>query len=151
MLNDPFGDYSNLESEMVYNYGRISGVATETAEIMHHKQTLSMRYKLSYMTFRMRKAWPVFDGLAAYFYLVLNVSILAFALYYQLALFWAVALTIYMISQFINSTNNFKYRQKGRQKFLDKLNEEDDANAMTRLLETEKQKLDNRKTVFFAK
>jgi len=40
-----------------------------------------MRYKLSYMTYKMKPAWVVFDGLAAYFYLVLYVIVLAFALY----------------------------------------------------------------------
>lgn len=41
-----------------------------------------MKYKLTYMTYKIRKAWPVFDILAAYSYIVLYVTILAFALYF---------------------------------------------------------------------
>lgn len=59
---------------------------------------MTMSYKLSYMIYRMKLAWPVFNVIAAYFYLVLYVIILAFALYYQLALFWAVSLTLCMVA-----------------------------------------------------
>ena len=83
-----------------------------------------MKYKMSYLVYRMRKLWPVLDTIAAYFYLVVFVTILAFALYFQLALFWACALTIYMASQFINSRQNHKYRQEGFQKFYQKLENE---------------------------
>ena len=69
-----------------------------------------MKYKLTYLTYKIRKAWPVFDILAAYSYIVLYVSMLAFALYYQLAVFWAVALSIYMIAQFINSSSHYNFR-----------------------------------------
>ena len=37
MRSDPTGEYSNLEPELIYNYGRISGVARDTNEILHHK------------------------------------------------------------------------------------------------------------------
>ena len=82
MRKDTSGAYCNLESELVYNYWRYSGIAKETLEILHHKQVMTMNYKLSYMTYRVQKAWPVFDMLAEYFYLVLYVLLLAFALYY---------------------------------------------------------------------
>ena len=72
-----------------------------------------MKYKMSYMVYKMRKAWPIFDVIAAYFYLVVFVSVLAFSLYFQIALFWALALTIYMISQFINQRHNQNYRHEG--------------------------------------
>ena len=110
MRLDPKGDYAKIEPEIIYNYGRTSGTAFDTNEILHHKQTMNMKYKLSYMVYRIRRAWKVLDILAAYFYLVLNVSILAFALYFQLALFWAICLTIYMFSQIINSNTHYKYR-----------------------------------------
>ena len=83
-----------------------------------------MKYKMSYLVYKMRKLWPILDTIAAYFYLVLFVTILAFALYFQLALFWAFSLTIYMVSQFINSRQNHKYRQEGFQKFYQKLENE---------------------------
>lgn len=82
MRNDPSGDYKNVEPVLVYNYGRLSGTATQTIEVLHHKQVMTMRYKLSYLTYKMKKAWPVLDIIAAYFYIVLNVVILAFAIYY---------------------------------------------------------------------
>lgn len=117
MMMDPTNDYRNLESEYVYNYGKISGLTTDKMEILHHKQTRHMKYKTSYTTYKLKKIWSLLDVMAAYFYIVLNVSILSFALYYQLAVFWAVALTIYMISQFINSNANYNYRQEGRHVF----------------------------------
>ena len=98
MRQDPQGDYAKIEPELVYNYGRVSGVCKDTVEILHHKQTMIMKYKLSYMIYRMRKVWPLFDTIAAYFYLVVFVSVLAFSLYFQIALFWAISLTIYMIA-----------------------------------------------------
>lgn len=76
----------------------MSGTAQIPIEILHHIQMRTMRYKLSYMTYRIKKAWPILDYVAAYFQLLLYVSILAFAIYYQLAAFWALALTIYMIA-----------------------------------------------------
>ena len=59
---------------------------------------MAMRYKLSYLTYKMKIAWPVLDIIAAYFYHILNITILVFAIYYQLAVFWALALTIYMLA-----------------------------------------------------
>lgn len=41
-----------------------------------------MRYKLSYLTYKMKRAWFVLDCIAAYFYVILYVTILSFALYY---------------------------------------------------------------------
>lgn len=91
---------------------------------MHYKQTLNMKYKMSYMVFKMQKWWYIFDTAAAYFYLLFYVSVLSFALYYQLALFWAIALTIYMFAQIINSRQNYKYRQSEKDKFNSKLQEQ---------------------------
>ena len=81
MRLDPTGDYLKVEPEHVYNYGRLSGVCKDTHEILHHKQTLNMKYKMSYLVYKMRKLWPIIDTIAAYFYLVVFVTILAFALY----------------------------------------------------------------------
>ena len=148
MSLDPNGGYSSLQGDYIYSYGRISGQAREQYEIMHHMQAKTMRYKLSFTTFKMRRLWSVFDFLAAYFYFVLYISVLSFALYYQLALFWAVALLIYMISWCLNSRAHHNYRQKGRQIFIDKLDEQENGQAMDRLLETENQIITNRRTVF---
>jgi hypothetical protein len=45
------------------------------------KQFLEMRYKLSYLFFRLKFLWPVFDFAASYFYLILSSVILCYALY----------------------------------------------------------------------
>ena len=37
MRNDPTGEYSKIEPELIYNYGQVSGVCRDTAEILHHK------------------------------------------------------------------------------------------------------------------
>lgn len=98
MMMDPTNDYQNLETEYIYNYGKIGGLTTDKMEILHHKQTRYMKYKTSYTPYQLQKIWPLLDVMAAYFHIVLNVTILCFALYYQLAIFWGIALTIYMIS-----------------------------------------------------
>ena len=110
MQMDPSGEYSDLKDEYIYSYGRISGLTREQFEIMHHKQTKTMRYKMSYTVYQMKPVWAVFDFLAAYFYFILYITVLSFALYYQLALFWATALLIYMISWCINSRSHHNYR-----------------------------------------
>ena len=82
--SDPSAAYyrESMEREHVYNYGSLSGVATDSAEILHHKQVLTMKHKMSFMTYRIKRMWPLFDTLAAYQSLVLYTVILAFALYY---------------------------------------------------------------------
>lgn len=37
MRNDPSGAYQDIEADLVYNYGRTSGVAKDPLEILHHK------------------------------------------------------------------------------------------------------------------
>ena len=57
-----------------------------------------------------------------------------------------------MVSQFINSSANYKYRQEGRNLFIayvDSQNEE--SKAIDRLLQTEKQIIKNRQTAFLEK
>ena len=103
------------------------------------------------MTYKMKPAWVVFDGLAAYFYLVLYVIVLAFALYYQLALFWAIGLTLCMVAQLISSKHNYNYRQKGCRTFVEKLEVSDANEALDRLLQTEQQVLATRRSVAMAK
>ena len=53
-----------------------------------------------------------------------------------------------MVAQFINSSSHYNYRQKGRIHFIEKLDEAESGTKMTRLLQTEQQVLDNRKTVY---
>ena len=82
MRSDPTSRYEQSESEFVFNYGNISGVTSDTMEILHHKQTMSMKYKISYLTYQLETAWPLLDAIAAYYFIIINVTILAFALYY---------------------------------------------------------------------
>lgn len=82
MRSDPTNRYEQSESEFVFNYGNISGVTSDTMEILHHKQTMSMKYKISYLTYQLEAAWPLLDAIAAYYFIIINVTILAFALYY---------------------------------------------------------------------
>ena len=82
MRSDPTSRYEQSESEFVFNYGNISGVTSDTMEILHHKQTMSMKYKISYLTYQLETARPLLDAIAAYYFIIINVTILAFALYY---------------------------------------------------------------------
>lgn len=56
-----------------------------------------MRYKISYLMFRLKKAWPVFEYLASFFHLILSTFLLAFALYNSLALIWGLYLVIFVL------------------------------------------------------
>ena len=37
MRSDPTGVYQDIEADLVYNYGKTSGVAKDPLEILHHK------------------------------------------------------------------------------------------------------------------
>lgn len=103
-------------------------MTAKSFEILHHKQVRNMKYKVSYFVYKMKAIWPVLDKIAAYFYFIVNITVLVFALYFQIAIFWAIALTIYMISQFFNWRTNFKYRQEERQCFYSDVEEKGNCN-----------------------
>jgi hypothetical protein len=55
-----------------------------------------MRYKLTYLLYRIKVAWPVFDSIALNFNIVLITFILACGLYHSIAVIWFIFLLIFM-------------------------------------------------------
>ena len=49
-----------------------------------------MKYKQAYLAYKLYFIWPVLDFLANYFNLILNSTIIAFALYSQISLFYGI-------------------------------------------------------------
>ena len=80
-------------------------------EYKHLKQFLDMRYKLSYLVFKIKLIWPVLDYVASYFHLLLSTVVLCYALYNSIALVWGILLIIFMIQSISTSNVHYKYRQ----------------------------------------
>lgn len=56
-----------------------------------------MQYKLSYLLWKAKMLWPVCNVISLYFNLIVALAILAFALYFQLALLWLLYIVIYLV------------------------------------------------------
>ncbi len=80
-------------------------------EYKHLKQFLDMRYKFSYLVFKIKLIWPVLDYMASYFHLLLSTVVLCYALYNSIALVWGILLIILMIQSISTSNVHYKYRQ----------------------------------------
>ena len=91
------------------------------AEYKHLKQFLDMRYKLSYLFFKIKWSWPVIDILASYFYLLLSTVVLCYALYNSIALVWGVLLLIFMIQTISTANVHYKYRQDQQKRFEEQI------------------------------
>jgi hypothetical protein len=66
-----------------------------------------MPYKLTYFIFKLRSNWWILDSLAACTFLALNMTVLCFAAYFQIALVWAIFLTFFSI-QVISMHNQYR-------------------------------------------
>lgn len=87
------------------------------AEYRHLKQWLEMRYKLSFLVFKIRPVWGIFDFLANYFYLILAIVVLCYALYHQIAVVWGIMLIWFMLQTLFSSKQYYKFRQKQHELF----------------------------------
>jgi len=76
-----------------------------------------MKYKQSYLAYKLTLLWPILDFLASYFNLVLNISVIAFAIYTQVSIFFGVALLFFAIQSLLLSSSNTDYRRKMRKEF----------------------------------
>lgn len=56
-----------------------------------------MKYKQSYLAYKMHFIWPLLDFLARYYNLVLNIAVIAFAIYSQISTFFLVCLLIFVL------------------------------------------------------
>jgi hypothetical protein len=56
-----------------------------------------MLYKLSFVVYKVKIMWPLFNIIALYFNLVLAIAVISLALYYQIAILWLIFITIYLI------------------------------------------------------
>ena len=70
---------------------------TDKKEIMYHKQGHEMKYKQSYLAYKMRIIWPLVDFLARYYNLMLNIAVIAFAIYSQISTFFLVCLFFFVL------------------------------------------------------
>jgi hypothetical protein len=71
-----------------------------------------MRYKISFLVFKVKKFWPVLDSLASYFFLILSTVVLLYALYQSLAIIWGLLLFVFMLQTVLSSNVHYKYRQQ---------------------------------------
>ena len=88
-----------------------------------------MKYKQSYLAYKLRFCWPFIDILASYFNLVLNVAVIAFALYHQISVFYCVCLFFMVLQSLTLSQHNRAYRAKKRKQFTAQAQREMDALA----------------------
>jgi hypothetical protein len=83
--------------------------ALQTAEQVHRLQCeerlIDAKYKMSYIIWKCKVLWPVFDFISRYFVVVIYITIFCFALYYQIAVLWLVMITLSML-QFVSVSNN---------------------------------------------
>lgn len=89
----------------------------QMAEYKHLKQFLEMRYKLSYLVFRLKFFWPIFDICASYFHLILSTVVLCYALYNSLSLIWGLMLVIFMLQTVMAANVHNRYRKKQQARF----------------------------------
>lgn len=111
---DPYRQTEYVDDKFIYVSGMSTGVTKDKIQSIYYRQNLEMRYRVSYIIYKTKAIWPLFDAIASYFYLILSAVILAFALYFSLAVVWAVSLTIYTISQSMSAARHYKYRKKER-------------------------------------
>ena len=56
-----------------------------------------MKYQDSYKIWKMKFFWHFFTAVSLYFDVMMNVAILAFALYYSISAIWFVFLCVYAV------------------------------------------------------
>ena len=103
-------------------------------ELQSYQEYQNMKYKVSYMVYRLRVLWPALDKISEYFHLIFSSLVVIFSIYIQLSVMWAVLLTIFMIQSIAVSSKNAAYRKEQKQLFKEK-NED----YQKRLIESERQ------------
>jgi len=80
-----------------------------TAEQVHKLQCeerlTAAKYKMSYIIWKCKVLWPVFDFISRYFVVIVYITIFCFALYYQIAVLWLVMISLSML-QFVSVSNS---------------------------------------------
>ena len=84
-----------------------------------------MKYKQAYLSYKLRCVWPVLDFLANYFNMILNTTIIAFALYSQISIFYGLCLLFLAIQSLMLASQNNRYRKKMIKKFKQKVEAEE--------------------------
>jgi hypothetical protein len=56
-----------------------------------------MKYQDAFKVMKLKFFWPFFTAISLYFDVLMNVAILAFALYYSISVIWLVFLIVYAI------------------------------------------------------
>ena len=104
-------------NDYIYQIGFNTYSTNDEQEIMYHRKAHEMKYKMSYLAYKLKFIWPVVDFLASYFYLILNITVIAFALYSQISVFYGVCLLFLVIQSLMLSQNSQTYRRKMRREF----------------------------------
>lgn len=71
-----------------------------------------MLYKVEFVLWKLKILWNPITFVSRYWNLVLAITIFSFALYFQLAVLWAVYLVIYLIQSWWQSRAHKNYMQK---------------------------------------
>ena len=105
------------EEGYIFQVGFYAGTTNDILEIQYHKQNHEMKYKLSYLAYKLAFIWGFLDFIASYFNLMLNLAVVAFAIYTQVSLFYGVCLLFFAIQSLLLSSNSNTYRRKMRKEF----------------------------------
>ena len=63
-----------------------------------------MQHRLSYIVWKIRPIWPVVDLISRYYILVIYLTSLLFALYYQISVLWLLIITVCLTQFWIVTT-----------------------------------------------
>ena len=64
----------------MFSLGFKAGITYNKEEIQYHQMYMGIKYKQSFLAYKLMYFWPVIDFLANYFYLILNLTIFIYAL-----------------------------------------------------------------------
>ena len=92
------------EEPFIFQFGLHTYHTSDKREIKYLRHHHEMKYKQSYLAYKMRFCWPFIDILAAYFNLVLNIAVIAFAIYHQISVFYCVCLLFLVLQSLMLSS-----------------------------------------------
>ena len=83
-----------------------------------------MKFKMTYLVYRLKVIWPLFDLLSELTFVVLTMCVVFFAVYFELALIWAIFLTIFLIQSIKMASEYSNLSAEQRKTFPDEYNAE---------------------------
>jgi hypothetical protein len=83
----------------------------------HKENKDAMLKKISYVVYKLRKAWGLLDFISMMTWPILNLTIICYAVYFQLAIIWAWFLLLFIIQVFTMSYKFNNAANKQRNEF----------------------------------